>query len=209
MPPLPCYSHAHSQPCRHPGGRGRERGREAGPASSAAAQPRSRPPRAGGGPPARTSPRLPGCLTPRPDIPAYLPACPPRAHCSYADGDDKELSEKATIKLTAEEAAEREASIAAGKPVVDYLNSRWALCFVGLKRCWGSTCSRCWVLALGAGAVLTSAAGADVFLGAGVQASAGRLWERAVWGGGRACRLRAACAHAMLPLTRPLLLAPT
>ena len=47
------------------------------------------------------------------------------AHCRYADGDDKEALEKATVKLTDEEQAERDAAIAAGKSVVDFLNSRW------------------------------------------------------------------------------------
>ncbi|KAI7836488.1 hypothetical protein COHA_009640 [Chlorella ohadii] len=42
----------------------------------------------------------------------------------YEDGDDKELAEKATVKLTAEEQAARAEAIASGKRVVDYLNSR-------------------------------------------------------------------------------------
>ncbi|PRW20411.1 elongation factor EF-3 isoform B [Chlorella sorokiniana] len=42
----------------------------------------------------------------------------------YEDGDDKELAEKATVKLTAEEQAIRAEAIASGKRVVDYLNSR-------------------------------------------------------------------------------------
>jgi hypothetical protein len=42
----------------------------------------------------------------------------------YADGDDREALEKATVKLTDEEEAARSAAIAAGKRVVDYLNSR-------------------------------------------------------------------------------------
>ena len=48
-------------------------------------------------------------------------------HCRYADGDDKEALSKATVKLSAEEEAARAADIAAGKSVVDYLNSRWVL----------------------------------------------------------------------------------
>ena len=42
----------------------------------------------------------------------------------YEDGDDKELAEKATVKLTDEELAARAEAIASGKRVVDYLNSR-------------------------------------------------------------------------------------
>lgn len=42
----------------------------------------------------------------------------------YADGDDREALEKATVKLTEEELALRDKAIAEGKRVVDYLNSR-------------------------------------------------------------------------------------
>ena len=50
---------------------------------------------------------------------------PPLCRRRYADGDDKEALEKATVKLTDEEQSERDAAIAAGKSVVDFLNSRW------------------------------------------------------------------------------------
>lgn len=40
------------------------------------------------------------------------------------DGEDREAKEKATRKLTEEEIKEREESIASGRRVVDYLNSR-------------------------------------------------------------------------------------
>jgi len=54
----------------------------------------------------------------------HLPT--PSLHCPsrYEDGDDKELAEKATVKLTDEEQAVRAEAIASGKRVVDYLNSR-------------------------------------------------------------------------------------
>ncbi|KAL4852769.1 mRNA export factor elf1 [Chlorella vulgaris] len=42
----------------------------------------------------------------------------------YADGDDREALEKATVKMTAEELAAREAAIAQGQRVVEALNSR-------------------------------------------------------------------------------------
>lgn len=60
--------------------------------------------------------------------PADLNLTPPCPHSGrrYEDGDDKELAEKATVKLTAEEQAARAEAIASGKRVVDYLNSRWA-----------------------------------------------------------------------------------
>lgn len=42
----------------------------------------------------------------------------------YADGDDKEALEKATMKLTEAETTERNTAIAQGQRVVDFLNSR-------------------------------------------------------------------------------------
>ena len=65
-----------------------------------------------------------GCSFPCHNAPPQRPSSLPVSR--YADGDDREALEKATVKLTDEEAAARDAAIAEGRSVIESLNSRCA-----------------------------------------------------------------------------------